>query len=166
MRKYNRYTLLTEHEKLFGTIQSIPSGIVRIRTTLSLSIVSLLSSVACAADDTVLAKCVREAGRTQEINISSGVYTEKAVVSAPLHIEIPAAIDSKVFEECLVREGFDAPGATQAYFDRLHECQGANLKSVANAADGGVVRLGKAGDAAAVESCLNSDIEVDVELGD
>ena len=118
-----------------------------------------MSAVAHAADD-----CAKQTALWQEINLSSGVYTEQAVVNVPLKIRIPAGVDAGAMMECLRLQGIDPPAELAAEVERAAECR-AHARTVRLTAKDGTAaaaRIGGTIDEARYRACLRGDIGVDV----
>ncbi len=90
-------------------------------TALRVGVLGLLCTraVSLPAQESTIEQCTREAQRTQRINLSAGVYTERAVASAPLEITIAAGNDEARYQGCLQRQGLDPSGESVAYVERL-----------------------------------------------
>ena len=118
-----------------------------------------LPAAALAADD-----CAGKARLWQEINVGSGIYTERAVASTPLMLRVPVGVDGELAAECLRLEGFDPAAAMRAEFERAEGCRTeARRLRLAPEADGaGSRRIGSEVDEAAWRACLQQDVEVQV----
>jgi hypothetical protein len=118
-----------------------------------------MSHVAHAAED-----CAKQTALWQEINLSSGVYTEQAVVNVPLKIRIPAGVDAAAMMECLRLEGFDPPAELAAEVERAAECRESarTVRLTAKDHAQGAARIGGTIDEARYRACLRGDIGVDV----
>lgn len=124
-----------------------------------LSTALALSASAHAADD-----CAKQTALWHEINLSSGVYTEQAVVSVPLKIRIPAGVDAGAMLECLRLEGIDPPAELAAEVERAAACRESarTVRLTAKDHAAGAARIGGKIDDARYRACLQGDIEVDV----
>ncbi len=121
-----------------------------------------ISNPALAADD-----CAKQMALWQEINLSSGLYTERAVVNVPLKIRIPAGVDAGAMMECLRLEGFDPPAELAAEVERAAACRASARRLRLTARDGaagaaGAARIGGEMDGARYRACLEGEIAVDV----
>lgn len=111
------------------------------------------------------ADCAARAGFVLRINLSSGVYTERAIASAPLAIEIPVGLDGNQHADCLRREGFDPAAEMAAPLERFQDCRdSARRQGTVRIAKAESIAVGGQIDVEAYRSCLASDIEVQVEL--
>ena len=108
--------------------------------------------------------CARSATVRQRINLSSGVYTEQAVASAPLSIDLATGLDQAQYGECLRREGSDERAATAAYVERADACRAAHTPRVHLAREGERARLAGGLDEAAYRACLEGEIAVEATL--
>jgi len=129
------------------------------RTLPALTIILAISAHASAADD-----CAKQTALWQEINLSSGVYTEQAVVNVPLKIRIPAGVNAEAMMECLRLEGLDPPAELAAEVERAAACRGYARRLRLTARDGtaGAARIGGEVDDARYRACLEGEIAVDV----
>jgi uncharacterized membrane protein len=80
------------------------------RSVLALTTLTLgLSFAGARASDTdeaaTVAACARAHRLVQAVDLSGGVYTERAVAAAPLSVSIPAGIDNSGFAACLGQHG-------------------------------------------------------------
>lgn len=110
------------------------------------------------------ASCARTATQKQHVNLSSGVYTEQAVASAPLSLELSTGIDQAQYGECLRRAGFDEHAATAAYVERADACRAAHTPRVQLAREGERARLAGGLDEAGYRACLADEIAVEATL--
>ena len=116
-----------------------------------------LSVAAHAAED-----CAGRAQVWQEINVGSGLYTERAVASTPLMLRVPVGVDGELAAECLRLEGFDPAARMRAEFARAREC-GAGARRLRLAQAGGdAPRIGGTVDDDAWRDCLRQEVEVQV----
>lgn len=119
------------------------------------------------ADNDAALNCARATERSFEINLSSGVYTEAAVVSAPLAITIPAGNDADRYQDCLRREGDTSDQRAAMYAERLQRCRGSTAAAQVRVDDSnGAVRLSAGRTPAAVTSCMHNSIEVEASFPD
>ena len=117
-----------------------------------------LTAPAWAASD-----CTEVAAQRQRINLTSGVYTEQAVVSAPLTIELPAGTDAAVLAECLKLEGFDPAAAMAAEVVRAGDCERRTRRvRLTAAAPGAAPRIASERDDARYAECVAGEIAVEV----
>ena len=106
-------------------------------------------------------ECMRAAKIEHKVNLSAGVYTEKAQVTTPLHINLPATIDDKTYFECLVRNQLIDHESTEKYLAKQDECRSqTRLLKVEN--NNGRTRIGKSADVKTFDACMDSDIGVEV----
>lgn len=116
-----------------------------------------LSLAAHGADD-----CAGRARLWQEINVGSGLYTERAVASTPLMLRVPVGVDGELAAECLRLEGFDPAATMRAEFERARAC-GAEARRLRLAKAGGdAPRIGGTVDDGAWRDCLRQEVEVQV----
>ncbi|MSR13260.1 MAG: hypothetical protein EXR86_01600 [Gammaproteobacteria bacterium] len=121
-----------------------------------------ISPLLIACDAGAHEDCAKQAATELVINLSLGVYTERAQVSAPLTLKIPTGFDSNAYGACLKIQGVEpAREALQAVFDRQN-CQrvARSTRLVSTSATG--PRIADSLDFAACEDCLNNQIEVEV----
>jgi len=113
---------------------------------------------AAAADD-----CRRQSRLWQEINVSSGLYSEQAVARVPLKIRIPAGVDANAMAECLRMEGFDPPASMAAELGRVEDCrlQARSLR-LTERSGSGPLRLGSEIDDSSYRECLRQEVGVEV----
>lgn len=152
-----------------------PASLVRVRVRLATAALLLAFMHAATATEpatVVTAResadaavaCARAATVRQRINLSSGVYTERAIASAPLAFEFDTGLDQAQYGECLRREGFDERAATTAYLDRAADCRARHTPPVRLARQDGHARLAGALDEPAYRACLEGALEVEVTL--
>lgn len=112
--------------------------------------------------------CTGFAAGHQEINISSGVYSERAVAMVPLKIEVPTGTDGGMDEACLEAEGRGTGSRVTAEFERAEACrQSARGVRIVDEARAPSPRIGGGFDAAAYEACMRGgEIEVEVLKGE
>lgn len=109
--------------------------------------------------------CAGAARASQRINLSSGVYTERAVASSPLYLDIPIGNDTHFYEECLQREGFAPRDQVSAEFARVAACnRTTNRKVVLARRAPGTVHIASNIDAPAYSRCIDAAIMVEAEL--
>lgn len=109
--------------------------------------------------------CAGAAGISQRINLSSGVYTQRAVASSPLYLDIPLGTDTHFHEECLRREGFAPREQVSAEFARVAACNrttNRNVVLVRNSARS--VRIANSIDVPAYTRCVDGAISVEAEI--
>lgn len=109
------------------------------------------------------ADCADGVVTEQEINVSSGVYTERAVATVPMKIRIPVGTDTGLQAECLRRQGRDGESRMAAEVTRAERC-GEEARRVRLTRDerGQVASIGNAVDTAAYAACLEGAVEVEV----
>lgn len=122
----------------------------------------LLAAATCqspAAED-----CAERAVQWQEINVGSGIYTERAVASTPLMLQVPVHVDAEFEAECLKLEGFDPAATMAAALERSERCraQARRVRLVRNDEAGGTPRIGGEVDDTIYRECLRQEIEVEV----
>jgi len=112
--------------------------------------------------------CTGLAAGHQEINISSGVYSERAVAVVPLKMKVPTGADGGMDEACLEAEGRGTGSRVTAEFERAEACrQSARGLRIVDEARASVPRIGGGYDAAAYEACMRGgEIEVEVLRGE
>lgn len=109
--------------------------------------------------------CARAAMHYQQINLSSGVYSERAVAVAPLTLRIPAGVDPASYGDCLAREGFEPAAPAVAYVERSRACRDeAAAPAVVRLADGSRPRLTGGLDTNAWRACVDGALEVEATL--
>jgi len=135
------------------------SGYPRMRLLPALLTPLALANPALATDD-----CAKQTALWQEINLSSGLYTERAVVNVPLKIRIPAGVDAGAMMECLRLEGFDPPAELAAEVERAAACRAhaRSLRLTVRDGAAGAARIGGGMDDARYRACLAGEITVDV----
>jgi len=102
--------------------------------------------------------------RMQRINVGAGVYTEQAVAAAPIEIDIPIAIDTQRYGECLERAGLDRSDAVAAWVERSAQCRRKQASPVRIGPATNAPRIGGAHDEDSYRACLDSTFDVEVEL--
>jgi hypothetical protein len=118
---------------------------------------------AFAAPVSAATDCAAVAAQRQRLNLSSGVYTEQAVVSAPLAIELPAGTDAAVLAECLKLEGIDPAAEMAAEIVRAGDCERSTRQvRLTPAAPGSAPRIASERDDARYQECLAGEIAVEV----
>lgn len=110
------------------------------------------------------AECTDLLIRMQRINVGAGVYTEQAVAAAPIEIDIPIAIDTRRYGECLERAGLDRSDAVAAWVERSAQCRREQASPVHLGPAGQAPRIGGVTDEESYRTCLDSTVEVEVEL--
>lgn len=105
--------------------------------------------------------CLKTAQIEQKINLSAGVYTEKAQVAAPLHITLPAVVDDKTYFECLVRNQLVDQNSTARYLAKQDECR-TQTRLLQVKRSSGNTRIGTSNDTETFDACMGSDIGVEV----
>ena len=109
--------------------------------------------------------CAGTAGMVQRINISSGVYTERAVASSPLYLDIPLGTDANFYENCLQREGFAPRDQVSAEFDRVAACNTTTDRSVVLVRRSPhSVRIASIIDVPAYTRCIDAALSVEAEI--
>lgn len=110
------------------------------------------------------AECTDLLIRMQRINVGAGVYTEQAVAAAPIEIDIPIAIDTQRYGECLERAGLDRSDAVAAWVERSAQCRREQASPVRLGPAGHAPRIGGVTDEESYRACLDGTVEVEVEL--
>lgn len=106
-------------------------------------------------------ECMRAAKIEHKVNLSAGVYTEKAQVTTPLHINLPATYDDKAYFECLVRNQLIDHESTEKYLAKQDECRSqTRLLQVENT--NGKTRIGRSDDSKNFDACMDPQIGVEV----
>ena len=105
--------------------------------------------------------CLRAAQAEQVVNLSAGVYTEKAQVTAPLHIKLPATVDDGAYFECLVKNQLIDHNAAEKYLARQDECR-TRTRLLAVKSDTGTTRLGNSTNEELFVACMDANIGVEV----
>lgn len=128
--------------------------------------VSLLAALgagaALAGED-----CAAKAARSHEINLSSGVYSERAVAMVPLTLRVPAGTDGAAYAACMKLEGFDPAQRMAAEVTRAGLCRdGARRVMLRPASSGTAARISSAVDEHQYRDCLAANIGVQVLPGD
>ena len=136
-----------------------------------LALASLLATWHAQADDATLTRmesirsCDSAARLRQRINLSSGVYTERAVASSPLYLEIPVGSDGRVYADCLQRTGFSPDDQVTAEFARVAACNDTAIRHVVlKRRSSRNVRIGSKIDAAAYARCVDTGVTVEAEI--
>lgn len=94
-----------------------------------------------------------------DINVSSGVYTERAQVSAPVKLRVPTGVDARALAECLRIGRGGAPPAVG--LDKVAECR-RRAATVRIRRDAGGSTLAGDVDEAVLAACLADEIEVEL----
>ncbi|MGD9603380.1 MAG: hypothetical protein AB7O21_20515 [Gammaproteobacteria bacterium] len=105
------------------------------------------------------ADCAGNATTHLDINVSAGVYTERAQVSAPMKLRVPTGVDARTLAECLRLERGGAPPAVG--LEKIAECR-REATSVRIRHTDGVHALTEALDEAAFAACLEGGVEVEL----
>jgi len=109
--------------------------------------------------------CAGTAGMVQRINISSGVYTERAMASSPLYLDIPLGTDAHFYEECLQREGISPRDQVSAEFARVAACNTTADRSVVLVRRSPhSVRIASTIDVPAYSRCIDATVSVEAEI--
>lgn len=123
----------------------------------------LAAAAAFAAGPSQAADCASAAATEQEINVSAGVYSERAVATVPMKIRVPAGTDTGLEAECLRLEGRDAESRMAAEVARASRCgEAARRVQLKRAANGSIAALGSVVDTEAYRDCLEGRIAVEV----
>lgn len=109
--------------------------------------------------------CAGSAVVTQRINLSSGVYTSRAVASSPLYLDVPLGTNAEFYDACLQREGFAPRDQVSAEFARVAACkQTAQRKVVLVRRAPGSVHIASNIDVPDYTRCVNAAITVEAEI--
>lgn len=128
-------------------------------------VVALFGWVFSSAYATGSEDCAKRVAQFQEINLTAGLYTERAVVSSPLKIRLPVGTDGDALAACLRLEGFDPAERMAAAVSNSGDCRNAARKThLIKASDQGGTRIASAVDEAVYRDCLQNDIDVEVLL--
>ncbi len=108
---------------------------------------------------------MQQAATELEINLSSGVYTERAQVSAPLKLRIPTGINPNAYGACLQIQGKDPSRNLINTVASMRECQRAARTTRLVAATSATAKhIASEVDTTFYESCVKNQIEVEVFL--
>ncbi|MGE0486289.1 MAG: hypothetical protein AB7Q81_19220 [Gammaproteobacteria bacterium] len=128
-------------------------------------VLGLPLAVSAADEAATVAACARAHRLEQTIDLSGGVYTERAVAAAPLSVTIPAGVDDSGFAACLEQHGVDRAAPVEAWARRVEDCRGAHPPaSRVSIGPGGAQRIGAGESDGAYEDCLDGRLEVEVTL--
>lgn len=117
------------------------------------------------ARETSSRTCAGTARMTQRINISSGVYTEHAVASSPLYLDIPLGTDANYYDKCLQREGFWPRDRVSAEFARVAACNTTTNRNVVLVSRSSQdVRIASSIDQPSYARCVDAAIAVEAEI--
>lgn len=106
-------------------------------------------------------ECRRSAQTEQRINLSAGVYTEKAQVTTPLHINLPATLNEETYFECLLRNQLIDNESAERYLAKQDDCRKqTQLLSVTKNEQS--ARIGSSNDEVSYSRCMDSTIGVEV----
>ncbi len=130
---------------------------------------SLTFGIACSAGATELTEaretCARKANNIQRLNLSSGIYTERAIASAPLYIDLPIGYDTGQYSDCMVREGFAGDEKIRAEFERLDACWKNDTRPIRLTRHRrSTVSISSEIDNVAYRRCVNREITVEAEI--
>ena len=105
--------------------------------------------------------CLQASQNIQQLNLSAGVYTEKAQVATPLHIKLPPTVDDRAYFACLIKNQLIDQNSAERYLARQDECR-TKTRLLAASSDAGKTRIGKSDNDASYVACMDSVIGVDV----
>ena len=105
--------------------------------------------------------CLKASQNVQQLNLSAGVYTEKAQVATPLHIKLPPTVDDRAYFACLIKNQLIDQNSAERYLARQDECR-TKTRLLAASSDAGKTRIGKSDNDASYVACMDSVIGVDV----
>ncbi len=124
---------------------------------------ALLIGSVIAWNSSATEDCVQQAATELEINLSSGVYTERAQVSAPLKLRIPTGTNPHAYGACLQIQGKDPARNLVNTVASMRDCQRAARTTRLVAATSASARhIASEVDTAFYESCIKNQIEVEV----
>lgn len=108
--------------------------------------------------------CEAQAAGEMELNLSAGVYTERAQVRVPLKIRIPTGTNPTAYGNCLHVEGRDPSQKMVETVNSMQDCRrnASTPRGVAMA--GGGTRITGGVDEVAYAECMKYDIDVEVLL--
>ncbi|MEM7468454.1 MAG: hypothetical protein AAF387_16415 [Pseudomonadota bacterium] len=130
-------------------------------TIITVTIIATLVSTSALANGQTKEECLRAAQIEHTVNLSSGIYTDKAQVTAPLHINLPATVDDRAYFECLVRNQLVDNDSAERYLARQDECR-SKTRLLKSEAANGVARIGQLKSNAGFNACMELDIGVEV----
>ncbi len=110
--------------------------------------------------------CAAEAVVTERIDLNSGIYTEQAIVSSPLSIEVKRELNEAAYGECMRQRGRLKHVKDNPYLRIIAECQDA-ARATPKVLIGGTDRgtLTASHNLAAYERCVEQRTrELDVEV--
>lgn len=116
------------------------------------------SNVADSAVD-----CEAQAAGEMELNLSAGVYTERAQVRMPLKVRIPTGTNPVAYGDCLQVEGRDPSKKMVEAVNTMQDCRRSASAPHVVAVAGGT-RISGGVDEAAYAECVRYDIDVEVLL--
>ena len=105
--------------------------------------------------------CLKASGEKQTINLSSGVYTEKAQVAAPLHINLPPTVDHRAYFECLIKNQLIDQDSAERYLAKQDRCR-TETRLLAASNSAGKTRIGKSDNNEGYDACMDATIGVEV----
>jgi hypothetical protein len=108
--------------------------------------------------------CKAQAAGDMELNLSAGVYTERAQVRMPLKIRIPTGTNPTAFGNCLEVEGRDPSKRMVETVNTMQDCRRSTSAPRLVAVAGGGTRITGGVDEAAYAECVRYDIDVEVLL--
>lgn len=111
-------------------------------------------------------ECLKQATVRTEVNLNSGVYTEKAVVNVPLSIQIPWGYDQGSYGECLARWNLVSDVSKAAYLEAVDACRRESKSSgVPHIGEPGAsIRMPASHDERVVGECVRDRLGIDVEV--
>lgn len=119
-----------------------------------------ISSIALTAED-----CISAATTEMEINLSSGVYTERAAVSSPLKIRVPTGINHAAYGACLRIQGNHISKHMTATVARMGKCRNSTRSTHIVQTDGAMsAHIANVVDHSRYQACVDHGIDVEVLL--
>jgi hypothetical protein len=129
------------------------------------SIAIVLTLTGLAPQSLAAVDCAQEAATDVTLNLSTGVYTERAQVSAPLKLRLPTGTNPHAYGECLKIKDQDPSRRMVQTITNLQDChRTASSLHLITASPHHATRIGSKVDAAKYAECLKYDIKVDVLL--
>lgn len=129
--------------------------------------IRLFLLIAISLPGTVTADECRELSTmTKTINLSSGVYTERAVAAAPLAIELPIGTDKSEYAACLKKQPKQPHGEAVAYFERVAACsdEGYAEPTLKIGRSGAIEQFKSSRNGDAWRACIEGTLEVEATL--
>ena len=106
--------------------------------------------------------CRRNAATNITINLSSGVYTDKAQISTPLQIKLPANVDDKAYVDCLIRNQLLDQDGAERFLAKQDKCRTkTRILKATSSSDGTQIGQAQSIDEDFI-ACMDSDIGVEV----